>query len=292
MRFIHFIIAIFLLVISPVKILAWDTVVGHSNITLSALDKADHLDRFLGDFGLTGEIFNSQDSRDFGPHSAKGWIFWGSIWEDYGPDHNSVGFSSPNNRFFNHYFDPISGSGLTLPGVSGQVSRDWGKGIQVNTDPDTPTNEYDWQDARTYFYNALTGATDIERKTNFSLTFRSLGQVVHLLEDASQPGHVRNDPHVSPSDDILGSMIFNSSRLEEWANNNGSLISSYAASAGDAKAYPAFDNYFNGLASFTNTNFLSDDTIFKNYSMPSEEQTGIVYDAVEDGDGIWRIENF
>lgn len=81
--FYSFVLAMFLWIFFAVDVSAWDTDTAHPYITSSVLIKATNLDRFLGDFGLVNERFDSQDLRDFGAHGAKGWIFLGSIWEDY-----------------------------------------------------------------------------------------------------------------------------------------------------------------------------------------------------------------
>jgi len=264
-----FFVLIYLFIFSIKNCLAWDTDTVHPYITTSTLQKATSLDKFLSDFGLTNERFNSQDSRDFGSYGAKGWILLGSIWEDFGQDHNTTCLLSVGcRRFLNHYFDPVNRVGLNYAGYSGGASPIWGK---TGEGVDGP-NQWSWNQARYYFYNTLTSQSKAERNKNFALTFRSIGQVIHLLEDASQPSHVRNDPHISPTDSFIGSNIFNPSRLEEWGKLNGRSID---VSAVTAKSLPSFDNYFNGLASITNTNFFSDDTIFKNYALPSADQTDI-----------------
>jgi len=264
-----FFVLIYLFIFSIKNCLAWDTDTVHPYITTSTLQKATSLDKFLSDFGLTNERFNSQDSRDFGSYGAEGWILLGSIWEDFGQDHNTTCLLSVGcRRFLNHYFDPVNRVGLNYAGYSGGASPIWGK---TGEGVDGP-NQWSWNQARYYFYNTLTSQSKAERNKNFALTFRSIGQVIHLLEDASQPSHVRNDPHISPTDSFIGSNIFNPSRLEEWGKLNGRSID---VSAVTAKSLPSFDNYFNGLASITNTNFFSDDTIFKNYALPSADQTDI-----------------
>lgn len=53
---------------------AWDTDTVHPFITSNALTKANDLDIFLADFGLTNESFDSQDRTDGGSKSAKEWI--------------------------------------------------------------------------------------------------------------------------------------------------------------------------------------------------------------------------
>jgi len=72
-------------------------------------------------------------------------------------------------------------------------------------------NYFSWVYARKYFYAALSGDSTelngiggIEGKINmdenergrcFALLFRSLGQLIHLIQDAGNPEHTRNDAH-------------------------------------------------------------------------------------------------
>ena len=148
-----FFVLIYLFIFSIKNCLAWDTDTVHPYITTSTLQKATSLDKFLSDFGLTNERFNSQDSRDFGSYGAEGWILLGSIWEDFGQDHNTTCLLSVGcRRFLNHYFDPVNRVGLNYAGYSGGASPIWGK---TGEGVDGP-NQWSWNQARYYFYNTLT----------------------------------------------------------------------------------------------------------------------------------------
>ena len=59
-------------------------------------------------------------------------------------------------------------------------------------------NLYSWVKAREYYYKALTIQSKEAREANLAQSFRAVGQVMHLLADASVPEHVRNDLHVFP----------------------------------------------------------------------------------------------
>jgi hypothetical protein len=50
-------------------------------------------------------------------------------------------------------------------------------------------------DAREYQLKSLTETTKVDREKNAALLFRTLGQVIHLVQDMAQPQHTRNDPH-------------------------------------------------------------------------------------------------
>ena len=127
-------------------------------------------------------------------------------------------------RSLSHFYDPyldlplpvqqvvINSLGVTVT-FAGHKAIDWALGYQnVYTgsaiNPDRG-NFYSYADARNMYWWALTrqsskGApyTSFEREQDaedklslWATTFRSLGDVVHLLEDGGQPQHTRNDPH-------------------------------------------------------------------------------------------------
>lgn len=57
-------------------------------------------------------------------------------------------------------------------------------------------NQESWVKARNYYYDALTKSAKADREGNLARTFYAIGKVSHLLQDLSQPEHVRNDAHM------------------------------------------------------------------------------------------------
>ena len=57
------------------------------------------------------------------------------------------------------------------------------------------SQDWSWPKARGYFLAALTSTDPGERQQAWADTFRALGQVMHLVTDASVPAHVRQDIH-------------------------------------------------------------------------------------------------
>jgi hypothetical protein len=173
-------------------------------------------------------------------------------------------------RYLNHFLDPISNTGL-----SGQSSAvEWAlkpAGSQALW------GNYSWYDARNYYYTALTALDKAIRETNYAETFRALGQVMHLTQDVSVPEHARKDLHGFGSD------------YEKWFLKLAAPpINSYTSTPFTPNAsYPLsitnlFDtNRYNGtnpdltlqntigLSEYANANFLSPDTIFKNFAYPA-----------------------
>ena len=147
------------------------------------------------------------------------------------------------------------------------------------------SNKYSWQMARIYYNNALLEGS----KEDLAIMFRSLGQLMHLISDASVPAHVRNDSHSSGDP------------YEDWVENNPDIIKSFGAFSVDkaifdlavqdtevpspisalwdhdeynvGSAMPDGSNDTIGLAEYTNANFLTEDTI-ECYPHPALAETG------------------
>lgn len=149
---------------------------------------------------------------------------------------------------------------------------------------------WSWPQAREYYLAGLTAKTLEDREVNLAKTFRSLGQVLHLLADSSVPAHVRNDLHP-----------FGES-YENFCKNNVKLLSFSAASIGTSitnrfslPGLSPISNYWDttpeegenpnplGLAEYTNRNFLSEGTIFTNYTFP--RSAGLLRDSVKNAKG-------
>lgn len=94
-------------------------------------------------------------------------------------------------RFRNHFFNPLTGQGLFN---TFYPSPTWGL-ENFNGGSSIASQDYSLVDALNYYYLGLTHSDKTQREENLGLTFRTLGQVVHLLQDAAQPQHVRNDSH-------------------------------------------------------------------------------------------------
>ena len=93
-------------------------------------------------------------------------------------------------RFLNHFLDPISNTGL-----AGQYSALQWALMDAGTQSFLVWENNSWNDARSYYYTALTALDKLTRETNYAETFRALGQVMHLVQDMSVPEHTRNNGH-------------------------------------------------------------------------------------------------
>ncbi|MBI5892584.1 MAG: hypothetical protein HZB79_02850 [Deltaproteobacteria bacterium] len=210
-----------------------------------------YLKNQLGIQGGIGETVNSQ------------YVWW---WLKKGGEYEDKPYWYMSYlRSVNHFHNPIADNGYTgLWGtsiLSGKSSTKWAL-LSKNTQ--SPGGYYSWYDARDYYLKALISTDKTTRDTNFAETFRGLGQVMHLIEDASVPAHTRDDGH----------LFYN---YEKWVKNNPGAVTTAASSSiffgGTISNIASFidtDQYNGtnpsasntiGLSEYTNANFFSEDTI-------------------------------
>lgn len=164
--------------------------------------------------------------------TLQGWLMRGAIREDDIPlpfGDNPQDLSPPDlpfYRVFNHFYDPVYNRPLTVPSAfqgwvtalnegAVQTAVDWATGSvnsfgALNTPNTGRRNHFTLVDAREAMYRAATGrdlagntdigpngapATKEVRDAYWATVFRSLGDVVHLVQDMGQPQHTRNEAH-------------------------------------------------------------------------------------------------
>ena len=125
-------------------------------------------------------------------------------------------------RAAKHFYDPARNRGYDFPsqcatyGCAKSILWATGRTDPLNPGSDaddlTRRNHFTWQDARNNYWWALTlergsssprTATERcndsqDRHWRWSTAIKSLGHTLHLLQDAAQPQHTRNDAHAPP----------------------------------------------------------------------------------------------
>jgi hypothetical protein len=218
---------------------------------------------------------------DLGGLPRVGWVRRGAEREDLVP------------RFLNHFHNPLEP--WTVAGYSqfGQSSILWGQ---------NPDQGWSWADARQFLYESITRPTPAERQTMLARMLRALGHLVHLVQDAASPAHTRDDGHVFYNYEALvrhlhtgtepafvARYLADASRRPppEWRTFAPDPLAPlpvarlldtdrYLADGGrtglnpDVTAEPLI-----GLAEYTNANFLSEDTLWRDRSFrhPAPEST-------------------
>ncbi|MFC1837414.1 hypothetical protein ACFLYW_01880 [Thermodesulfobacteriota bacterium] len=160
------------IICSSLMSFAYDSEVVHPQINKSAVYLSE-IDSILNN------MLNFEDGVDtkFSGFTVHYLIGDGGSTEDLPP------------RWINHFHDPLkpwSAAGLLAPFSGYDSSIVWAQKKWQNLE-----GTFSWDTARKSYYLAITTGSDGE----FEKTFRSIGQVMHLLADSSVPAHVRNDLH-------------------------------------------------------------------------------------------------
>jgi hypothetical protein len=165
---------------------------------------------------------------------VRSWLLRGAVREDdndglvpvlgwqTGDDRDPDPFG-PTPRATRHFYDPIYNRAYDYPDTCAEYtcvrSVLWALGRTNPLDPSSDVddisrrNHFTWQDARNNYWWALVLKRDsqgdgygfgdavqdgYERMNRWATTIKNVGHVIHLLQDTSQPQHVRNDAHAPP----------------------------------------------------------------------------------------------
>ena len=295
---ILYLVLLFSLIASE-SVLSWDDKQTHRDLSGYAADNSVlsiSNGNYLNNIGIENGL---QEYFDWGyfRKPVREWILDGSRLEDAGFFWQMI---LGTGRSFNHFHKPIltpwDTAGLNDI-YTGQSSLRWAQNKE-NNQQNFREGDWSWQKVREYFYIALTGkdftglvvAPDkAKRDENFARTFRGLGHQMHLIQDAAQPDHARNDAH--PQDSLLHRNWLGNLYFETWAAKYYSDINSFAAVPQspnvslnipitgyvpitqfiDANQYDGSNptnSLVQGIAEYTNANFFSDSTIFAAETKP------------------------
>jgi hypothetical protein len=266
------------------------------------------IDEFALDTYLTNQLgFLKGIKEELNNKQIIGWLSEGGKTEDEpsGWILTIRGGGRSNNHFHNP-LKPWNEAGLndTVLGkrYTGQSQVLWAQ--NPNQDPG---GQWSWHDARKYFYAGLTSTIKSSRDSALANTFRCLGQLMHLIQDASVPSHVRNDIHIfyhyekwlenirtSQKKENLGKfnnfiqdpIPFDSNILNRDPNGLAKIPIAKIVDTGQ------YNNDRNpnvtvtraiGIAEYTNANFFSEDTIFsKAFPYPAPTSAQIVDNSIFD----------
>jgi len=199
-------------------------------------------------------------------------------------------------RSRHHFHSPIMNQGLHQDWNSGESALVWARG-------DSGKNDYSWLAARQSYreaFEAFAETNSEKRKeifeTKMSDMFRSLGQLIHLIQDMGVPAHTRNDFWRGH---IFGETPFQNN-FERWAAKNKGLVNIFAAEGKiplfvdlnemqldyfwDTDEYEGIlsDSFNNGLAEYSSANFLSTGRMFvENTEFPHPRKSDTNYYTID-----------
>ena len=199
----------------------------HRAITTSAVNSSKGFLLYLQDNNYTTNTLFLYPKGQVGPPggvmaSAKGialaQIVNGSAREDDAQEDEG------GSRSLNHFYDPTTKKGLDTA-IGGRPSSEWATMFDdINWTPHWGgVNYYSWQNARVYQSNSIVSASPTFRNAQAGYMFRSVGQVMHLLEDTTQPQHVRDEQHLDKSP-FTGKDTKYRSKFEDYGTHNLNTI--------------------------------------------------------------------
>lgn len=209
---------------------------------------------------------------------------------------------SPPWRCIHHFHNPLAtwdaaGLGLVEIGRSRILSGDSSIVWAQRPAGEQSDGNYSWHDVRSYYYQALVSTSSGVRERYFWQTFEGLGRLMHLVQDATVPEHVRSDSHIDLLnlnkdyekflvqyenkrylDDSLGitDRYTYDDLLSQLLSDGSGLAPIPIARIVDTDRYDGVNpedtvNQPTGISEYTNANFFSKDTIFKDFVHPARE---------------------
>lgn len=178
-RIFKTVLFLYFIVLFPIKGIAYDSDNVHPKVNEEASKQSINLGAVLKNLGFekgVNSIVNNQEIYK--------WFREGGIKED-----------SPIYRANNHFHDPLklwNSAGLSGNWL-GLSSLVWAQD-QSLLGPSTG-GDWSWKKARNLYYEGLTAKDKNIREQKLAYTFRSLGQVMHLIADSSVRAHTRNAGH-------------------------------------------------------------------------------------------------
>ena len=222
---------------------------------------------------------------------------------------------TPVLRSRHHFLDPVNNNGFSgLVGGLFQLGDPSVVWAQKGLGQQTIGGAYSWVDARDYFYKALSSNSKTMREEQLAMSFRALGQVMHLISDMGVPEHTRNTSHIISKtiepwlEEVLNKDTKTDLHAKYFSRISNAIDSpvypdsSLVQQAGKFPNAPIpianlfdFETYTGtnpdvtktsqiGLAEYTNANFFSIDTIFKDYNYPSASEI-IEYQETDSASG-------
>ena len=183
-----------------------------------------------------------------------GWLKQGAVEED------------EPARWINHFYDPVHNVGWSGKHL-GQLSQEEGYKLGGDIAPRHSIASIDWVTNQQYqaaygrqygnqtWQKAIKSYIDGDKKS----AFLALGHVLHLVEDATVPDHVRDDSHPGIEGDP-GSPYENFSKIQTDVGELA-VAEKLLNDNMEFKKLSSINQAIKDLAIYTNQNFVSEDTI-------------------------------
>ena len=198
----------------------------------------------------SSDLYNKFYSTNALTVQEREWIMQGSADED-----------DPLLRTVHHFYDPINNKGL--PGYTSSKiwARDGAAQYGIGGD-------YSWEEALAAY-----------KRGDKEKAYKALGHIIHLIQDATVPAHVRNDPHPP------GEILYSGADPFEQAVKDMDKFKISPATGLSPIIYSDLDTYFDKTALYTNTHFYSKNSVgFYKKPIPTRVDDNYVYGRDKGGE--------
>jgi len=176
-------------------------------------------------------------------------------------------------RWINHFYDPIHNLGWTGAGAGNLSPQTIQAARSIGISTDAPLSAPEWvtsylsQQAYSLYGGNRSWKRGLEYVAdgNEQEEFKTLGYILHLLQDMAVPDHTRDDTHAGAVGELTGdpgspyenyAAGFNRTNIKELK------IPDYLKKIGlEIPAYSSIEDYLKNLAIYSNKYFFSRDTI-------------------------------
>lgn len=159
---------------------AYDDKITHPEITKKAIASSNLESYLTGNFG--NKFANGVEKTFINGKSVRNWLTTGATAEDAIICRRSTHFLNPLRQWIyagmNEFLINDKCTSYQQPGaVSKYSALAWGTGYETYGGPTVGRNnqQMGWDNARSYFYSALTSNANEDRDTYFAQTFQSVG---------------------------------------------------------------------------------------------------------------------
>jgi hypothetical protein len=250
-------------------------VVTHSNLSIESVQRSILYsnDNILDDVDMDYKSYKMSIDDTSNKYDISQVVGLGAKFEDD---------TSDIYRPLRHFYDPtvasIYNSGLLRIATPSPI---WA----LEDTLDLPKQDYSLSDAKEFYYSALTKKSKELRDKNFANLFRSIGQVIHHVQDMAQPQHVRNDLHCDAepcksTDYFFG--LYEPSLFEKYTKLHSDIVAQYYSGYETVKFNRARDYWHTddgkGMADFTNHNFVTEETNFIDPGLSGQHYGSAGYD--------------
>jgi hypothetical protein len=299
-------VILIMLTLFPYSVLAWNNADAHMEINSLAfesftLDKMTKDPTFLNACLCGSDTLGSAWDKSDGTQQLiqkyspgqnikqkpmKQWIVQGGFSADepegpmalrhfYDPTKNSGESWLTDSQFLTNFLSRFS-STIHNPKIDAKTwALDFGdRGDEGATTAErlSLSQDYSWYDAKKYFIMAL--ASDSDYNMYYGMSWRGVGETMHMVSDMTVPAHVRNDGHaalgaygpfglIGPKTLILGTRLafFDPDPIEFFTDDADVIKYSKGSPSSGILYDKPIDTLMDSLAIWTNRNFVSKDTI-------------------------------